>query len=108
MDTPIKTGWSMPSFSKLAANASSLVRGAGKATVSLLAPSTGPVAEATEKAVAAGGEGLKAVGESVGGAIDSAGEGIKTGFGWGMFVVVLLLGLYVMGLFRNATGGSHA
>lgn len=107
------------SFGDMAAVASGWVAKVGKATVSVIAPSTGPAADATAGAISAAGtgaqaigkgvgDGAKAVGDSVKKVLGAAGSGVKTGFQLGTFLIVLLLGLYLMGLFRNATGGGHA
>lgn len=91
-------------LARLAARANGFVRQVGAVTATALLPSSGPVAKATAGAAKATGEGAKAIATSTAGVLDSAAKGVKTGLGFGVFFLILIAGLYLIGLFRNATG----
>lgn len=105
MDTPAVTSpaFGFSSFSEMAAKATSFVKAEGEALVTTFLPSRGQAGKAAAGAVTAAGVATQSIGDSVAKTVESAGTGVKTGFEIGVFAIVLLLGLYLLGLFRNAT-----
>jgi len=91
-------------LSRLAAQATGVVRRVGKASIEAILPSGGPAGQATTVAIKATGEGAKAIGTAAANAVESAGAGVRKGFTLGVFVLILVAGLYLIGLFRRATG----
>lgn len=70
----------------------------------IIVPGGAPVVSAAKKVAANTSEGVKSAGESVANAATSAGAGIKSGFSMGVFVIVLLAGLYLWAMFRPPRG----